>query len=140
MNLNPRGLARSRFPRSVLVIATALLAFVAFSSVALRPASANNLNLLSNGSFEMVGPHGPFTSFTGTGPGPAAVANWEVFKNSAGMTTTDLLPTKMPNAGQRMIQVTTDGADNARYRSSPPSAAACSMPTSRFGCSWCAAA
>lgn len=70
-------------------------------------------NLLSNPSFEIVGPNGPYTIFTGISSGGSAAAkDWGVFNNTYGTTITDLLPTTFPSGGNMMIRVFTDGPSN----------------------------
>ncbi len=78
------------------------------------PAAADELNTdLANSSFEVVGPIGAQTSFTGAGGGGHSAADsWTVFNNTAGTTTTELTGSTLPKAGARMIHVTTDGARN----------------------------
>ncbi len=68
-------------------------------------------DLLLNGSFELP-PGGPSTSFTGLFEGPAAATDWAVFNNTAGNTSTSLLPTTLAGGGLQMIEVTTSGVDN----------------------------
>jgi hypothetical protein len=76
---------------------------------------AHAANLLSNHSFEMVGPAGPVTSATTLVPGGAgwsAAANWGVFHNTPGTTRTRLLPSTLPGGGATMIHVLTTGLAN----------------------------
>ena len=63
---------------------------------------------MSNSSFEEVGPNGSSTSFTGLeGGGSSAANNWWVWNNTPGTTTTELLPSTLPNGGDKMLHVTT---------------------------------
>lgn len=91
--------------RAIITLAVALVA---------APAAAGEINTwLSNESFEQVGPVGPNTSFTGHGGGGhSAAADWTVFNNTAGTTTTRLVATSLPNAGAQMLLVRTDGDRN----------------------------
>lgn len=68
-------------------------------------------NLLTNGGFDVVGPNGDTTSYSGLFAGPSAAASWEVFNNSNTTTRTMLLPSTlaMPGADPNMIHVATGG-------------------------------
>ncbi len=71
------------------------------------------VNLLVNGSFELVGPNGPAVELTGLSlVGESAADDWYVFHNSVGTTKTELLPTTLPGGGSLMMRVATDGPSN----------------------------
>jgi hypothetical protein len=71
-------------------------------------------NMLTNASFETVGPEGPSVVCTGIrGVGATAAENWWVFHNTLGKTKTELIPSTFPGpAGNLMLHVATDGAAN----------------------------
>jgi hypothetical protein len=83
--------------------------------------AASAVNLLQNPGFETVGPEGSATTFTGTFyGGPAAAASWSVWNNTTGATTqTELVSPSTDTiapGGSRMIQVSTNGADDGIYQ------------------------
>ena len=72
-------------------------------------------NLLKNPSFEFVGPNGASTTITTNVPGGAgnsAAANWTLFTNTAGLVSSELLPSTKPGGAARMIHVVTHGDRN----------------------------
>jgi hypothetical protein len=70
-------------------------------------------NVLSNPNFNIVGPNGPSTTFTGTGYGGySSAANWTVFNNKSATTNTKLVPSTFPSGGSQMIHVTTTSDSN----------------------------
>lgn len=71
-------------------------------------------NLIYNDSFEIVGPNGPSTTYTGFFGGPCAADGWEVFNNQGGTTRTNLVPTTLPQpgAGQLMLHFFTTEHQN----------------------------
>jgi hypothetical protein len=80
--------------------------------------AASTANLVTNPSFETVGPQGPETTCTGvsTEASPSAAAQWLVWNNSNARTSTALVPSTCPNGGSRMIHVLTAGMDNGIYQ------------------------
>jgi hypothetical protein len=92
-------------------VSTAIAA--AATVAALAAGTARAANLLSNASFETVGPAGASTSFTGyAGGGHSAAAGWGVFNNTEGTTSTELVASAVPGGNQLMLHVTTDGGAN----------------------------
>ena len=79
------------------------------------------VNLLSNAAFEPGSASGS-ASFTGQGPGPSVVADWEVFNNTQGTTKTTLLRPATPG-GHSLLHVTTDGLGNGLVNVFLPSGA-----------------
>ena len=76
-------------------------------------ASGASATFLDNGSFEIAGPNGSVTSFTGSSSGGGSAADrWGVFNNTDASTTTELVPSTLAGGGDWMIHVTTDGARN----------------------------
>src|SRR5688500_9686492 len=75
----------------------------------LAGAAPAQANLLANPSFDMVGPIGPVTSFTGLGAAPSAADRWRVYHKMPGTTRTRLLPNPW---GGRMIHVYTTSHRN----------------------------
>lgn len=68
---------------------------------------------LTNPGFEVVGPSGPMTAYTGGGAGGwSAAANWSVFNNTPGTTRTRLFPSTAPDGDSQMMHVLTTGAEN----------------------------
>jgi hypothetical protein len=112
-------------PSPAIVALLAMFA-VALASQPLPPADATGAvcpppgynpgaltNLIQNESFEMVGPFGAQTSFTGIhGGGSSAVASWDVFHNTQGTTRTSHIPSNAPGGGAKMLHVYTTGANN----------------------------
>src|SRR2546428_226717 len=81
-------------------------------SAAALPAAAQNL--LSNGAFDQVGPLGPlvtFTSATPGGAGPSAAQDWNMFMNTPGTITSELVDSPL-HPGAHMIRVKTTGDRN----------------------------
>jgi hypothetical protein len=77
------------------------------------PATPPGGNMLTNASFEIAGPLGPFVISTGyRGVGHSAAADWGVFHNTKGTTQTELEPADLPGSGDLMLRVETDGAAN----------------------------
>ncbi|MFP4124571.1 PEP-CTERM sorting domain-containing protein [Coleofasciculus sp.] len=96
-----------KFIYKQLAIATTGAAL--FSTViGANPAQA--ANLLFNGSFEQgtVGLPRTFSEMTGG----AAAPGWWVWHNTPATTTTELLPSTLPNGGEKMMHVTTTGWNN----------------------------
>ena len=91
--------------RSILVGVCA-----AFSLIVGVGAQAATPNLLKNADFGRVGLKGLHTELTGDAkPGDAAAAEWTVYNNGPGTTTTDLLPSAR-RAGKTMIHIVTSNA------------------------------
>ena len=84
---------------------------VVISSLCLASTLPAQANLLYNGGFDIVGPSGTTTTYTGLFAGPSAADGWEVFNNSNATTRTQLLPTtlNLPGASPNMIHVATTG-------------------------------
>lgn len=104
-------LTRSHHGRiAALALATAAGAAIISAAPA---AHAGPLNVVSNPGFETPGPS-TFTTFTGVGSGGlSAAAQWAVFNNGSGTTTTDLLPVStLPGGAAHMLHVTTDLNDS----------------------------
>ena len=80
-----------------------------------RPVQA--ANLLSNGSFEDVASVSSPTTFTGQFSGGSSAADsWLVWNNIFGTTTTELLPSTLPNGGSQMIHVNTTSNRNGLFQ------------------------
>lgn len=89
-----------------------LLAVLA-GTVLATTTGAHAVNQLTNASFEVVGPNGGFTEFTGYGGGGnAAAEHWGVFNNTEGTTRTQLVTSTLGGGGNRMLYVWTDGGAN----------------------------
>ncbi|MFN0151725.1 MAG: hypothetical protein ACKVU1_13575 [bacterium] len=101
----------SRSRGALLGLAAIALAAVLAAPGSLRAGAGDNL--LTNPGFEIVGPQGASTTFTGYGGGGwSSAQDWWVFNNSPGTTSTELLPSTCPGGGQYMLHVTTDGGSN----------------------------
>lgn len=100
----PNRLALNRLaPLATLSMPLALIALHASAGV----------NLLSNPSFEIVGPNGPAVTSVGYAlVGESAAEDWYVFHNTMGTTKSELLPSTCPDGGPLMLHITTDGASN----------------------------
>lgn len=70
-------------------------------------------NLLANPSFEIAGPLGPEVVSIGYGGvGHSAAEGWGVFHNTDGTTKTRLVSSEVPDGGDLMLHVITDGFAN----------------------------
>lgn len=105
---------------------------MAVSLGALHPASAGAENFLTNPAFNIVGPAGGSTSFTGGGSGgPSAAASWNVWNNTSGTSVTKLVDSTRVRGG-RMLYVATDGARNGLFQNW-----CCAvLPPKVYGCAW----
>src|SRR5438128_798213 len=74
-----------------MAFALGVCAVLGVSLAAKAPAQA--ANLLANPGFDIVGPLGPVTTFTGPGASPSAAAAWRVYHPFTGTTRTNLMPT-----------------------------------------------
>ena len=84
------------------------IAIIFVALLAMKSGYAQSQNLLSNPGFEVVGPNGPTTTFSGSGDGgSSAAASWEVFNNSSITTLTELVP-----GGNYMLHINTGGLNN----------------------------
>ncbi len=99
-------------PRIARALRSLLTALITGSGIALAGASPCAANLLSNPSFDAVGPAGSPTTNPTAAPGGAGLSAadaWGLFHNSAPATTyTELMPTTLPGTPGRMIYVETD--------------------------------
>ena len=84
--------------------------FVAVAAV-LAASPLASANLLYNGGFDIVGPSGDTTTYTGLFAGPSAADGFEVFNNTDATTRTNLIPSTLPGGSGSMIQVLTTGAN-----------------------------
>jgi hypothetical protein len=114
----------SSIRRLVPILAVILLAGAA-------RAYADPINLLANGDFGIAGPAGSPSAYTGqdfffdsyntaqyTGA-PSAAANWGIWNNTSGTTTTELVPSTFPGVAN-MIHVVTDASNNGLLQSFLP--------------------
>lgn len=67
--------------------------------------------LLYNPGFDIVGPNGDTTTYTGLFAGPSAADGYEVFHNTDATTRTTLEPSTRPGGSGNMIHVLTTGAN-----------------------------
>jgi hypothetical protein len=103
-------------------------AIAAFTLTAIATVAPLRANELVNASFETVGSLGTPVVATGyRGQGPSAAESWNVFHNTFGITTTELVQGGVPNGGSMMLHVVTDGANNgiAQVWGPPGSGSAC---------------
>lgn len=80
-------------------------------------APAQAANLLVDPGFDIVGPLGPSTSFTGLGASPSAAASWRVLHHAFGTTRTNLMPAPW---GGMMLHVYTTSAGNGLMQAFAP--------------------
>jgi hypothetical protein len=104
------------------------LTFVLIATAASAISAPLAANVLVNSSFETVGPLGSSVVVTGfRGQGASAAQSWNIFHNTLGTTTTELIQGGVPNGGSTMLHVVTDGANNgiAQVWGPPGSGPAC---------------
>ncbi|MFO1049537.1 MAG: hypothetical protein U1E52_16780 [Geminicoccaceae bacterium] len=114
-----------RRPRRAPVLAAAALG-------AILPSLGHAENFLTNPAFNVLGPSGISTSFTGGGlGGPSAADKWLVWNNSTGTTVTKLVDSTRVS-GRRMLYVATDGTRNGLFQNW-----CCAvLPPKVYGCAW----
>jgi hypothetical protein len=90
---------------------------------ALATIAAAQSNLLTNPSFELVGPSGPSTTLNGAGATGwySAADSWYTWENPAGTIQTDLVASTDPNGGTRMLHVYTTCDSCGIFQMSGPS-------------------
>jgi hypothetical protein len=108
--------ARTSVTRGVRRAVAALGLGVALCA-GLAAAPVQAVNLLANPSFDVVGPLGPVTTFTGLGAAPSAADMWRVYHKLPGTTRTRILPNGW---GGRMIHVYTTSHRNGLLQAWAP--------------------
>lgn len=105
----------------------AILLATAWSAHAVAAAT-----IVENEAFNIPSGTGPtsLTTDANGGLGPSAAKFWGAFNDTAGTTTTELLPSTLVPGGT-MIHVTTTGLDSGLYQSYPKQG-----PTNVFTCAW----
>ena len=109
--------ARPTVMRGIRRASLALGLCAALCGVLAGSAPAQAANLLMNPGFDVVGPIGPVTSFTGLGASPSAAAAWRVYHTAFGTTRTRLLPAPW---GGGMIHVYTTSMGNGLLQAFMP--------------------
>ena len=109
--------ARTTFTRGVRRAVAALGLGVALCAGLAVAAPAQAANLLANPSFDVIGPLGPVTSFTGVGAAPSAANMWRVYHQLPGTTRTRIVPNGF---GGWMIHVYTTSHRNGLLQSWAP--------------------
>jgi hypothetical protein len=95
-------------------------------------AAAHAAPIVANGNFNTPSGTGPtsLTTDSNGGTGPSAAKYWLTFNDTAGTTTTELLPSTLVPGGT-MIHITTTGSDSGLYQDYPAHG-----PTNVYTCAW----
>lgn len=95
-------------------------------------AAAHAAPIVANGDFNVPSHTGPssLTTDSNGGIGPSAAKFWLAFNDTAGTTTTELLPSTLVPGGT-MIHVTTTGLESGLYQNYPAHG-----PTNAYTCVW----
>ena len=109
--------ARTAVPRGMRRAALAVGVCAVLCGVLAGSAPAQAANLLLNPGFDVVGPIGPVTSFTGLGASPSGAAQWRVYHTAFGTTRTRLLAAPW---GGGMLHVYTTTMGNGLLQSFLP--------------------